>query len=86
MKDDVASLHAAISEVVQEDQEVLLVLHSAGGFLGSSAMEGLSVKHRKEAELKGGVIGIVFLAAGLGPPGYEHTNLPFFDFDVSSSI
>jgi len=81
MKDDVASLHAAILEAVQEDKEVLLVLHSAGGFLGSSAMEGLSVMHRKEAGLKGGVVGIVFLAAGLGPPGHEHTNLPFMDFE-----
>lgn len=83
MEDDITSLHAAIAAVIQEDQEVLLVLHSAGGFIGSEAMQGLDVKHRKEAGLKGGVVGIVFLAAGIGRVGYTHVNLPFMDFEVS---
>ena len=82
MTDDVRALHAAIESVVAEGQEVLLVLHSAGAFLGSMAIEGLSVRERNGQGLKGGVVKIVFLAGAVWPEGYQHGPLPFFDHQV----
>ncbi|KFZ04267.1 hypothetical protein V501_09207, partial [Pseudogymnoascus sp. VKM F-4519 (FW-2642)] len=79
MNDDILSIRVVISQLVQSNKEVLLVLHSAGGFLASEAMEGLSVKKREEAGLKGGVSGIVFLAAGLARVGDKHVKRPFMD-------
>ncbi|KAL9598130.1 MAG: hypothetical protein Q9219_004686 [cf. Caloplaca sp. 3 TL-2023] len=60
-------------------KEVLLGLHSAGGFLGSMAMEGLSVKERRGQGKRGGVVGIVFLAGAVWEVGFGHWGLPFFD-------
>ena len=75
-----------IQETIEagECQEVLLVLHSAGGFLGSMAIEGLSVDERKANGEKGGVVKIVFLAGAIWPEGFLHGPLPCFDFKVCS--
>ena len=80
--DDIASVRTHLKSLVEAGKEVLLVCHSAGGFLGSGAMEGLAVKVRKEEGLSGGVVGIVFLAAGVAPEGFKHSPLPFFDVQV----
>lgn len=85
MDDDVANIRSTISKAVESNQEVLLVLHSAGGFLGSAAFEGLTAKARKEEGKKGGVVKILFMAAGILPLGAIPPILPFFDFDVSQS-
>ena len=83
MKDDVAAVHTHLKSLIEEaGKEVLLVVHSAGGFIGSEAMEGMAAKGRKEGGLNGGVVGIVFLAAGVAPEGYEHGPLPFFEVKV----
>ncbi|PYI11019.1 alpha/beta-hydrolase [Aspergillus sclerotiicarbonarius CBS 121057] len=73
MADDIAAVRTHLEKIVQRWEEVILVLHSAGGFLGSAAMEGLS----KSAVRKGGVVKIVFLSGAVFPEGYEHQPLPF---------
>ncbi|KAL8992608.1 MAG: hypothetical protein Q9169_006973, partial [Polycauliona sp. 2 TL-2023] len=81
MKDDIASIRAAIAPLVEhEEKDVLLVLHSAGAFLGSMAIEGLGVKERKEKGKNGGVKKIVFLAGAVWEEGFRHGPLPFFDY------
>ncbi|PYH78141.1 alpha/beta-hydrolase [Aspergillus uvarum CBS 121591] len=75
MKDDIAALRAAISRLVARGDSVVLVLHSAGGFLGSEAMQGLARGDGEGGD--GGVIGIVFLAAAVFPEGFEHAPVPF---------
>lgn len=83
MKDDVACIRSVIAPLVeQEEKDVLLVLHSAGAFLGSMAIERLSVKERKEQGKKGGVKKIVFLAGAVWEEGFQHGPLPFFDYQV----
>jgi len=59
---------------------MVLFLHSAGGFLGSAAIEGLSVDQRAKQGKNGGVKKLVFLSAGILPEGQRHASLPFFDF------
>lgn len=81
MKDDVASIRSIIAPLVEQEQrDILLVLHSASGFLGPMAIEGLSVKERREAGKTGGVSKIVFLAGAIWPEGYEHGPMPFADY------
>ena len=82
MYDDVAHIRATVKELVEAEKDVVLVLHSVAGLLGSDAIEGLSSKARKAAGLKGGVVRIVFIAAATAPEGFEHVPLPFFDFQV----
>ena len=82
MHDDIAAVHSKIAEVVNEEKTITLVLHSAGGFLGSNAIQELDIKTRQQKGLKGGVSMIVFLAGGVLPEGFEHTSLPFCTYDV----
>jgi len=77
MEDDIAAVRATVEKVIGDGHDVLLVLHSAGGFLGSNAIEGLSAKARSEKGLKGGVVKIVFLAGAVFPEGFKHGPLPF---------
>lgn len=76
MQDDIAAIRQKVSELVEAGQEIVMVLHSGGGFLGSNAIEGLTAK------AQGGKIGVsqmVFLAAAVFPEGFEHSPLPFYD-------
>ena len=86
MLDDIATIRETIEKHSGMGQELLLVLHSAGGFLGSAAMDGFALPARKEKGLKGGVAGIFFLAAGIAPEGFKHQPLPFFEYDVTLSL
>ncbi|OKL62293.1 hypothetical protein UA08_02305 [Talaromyces atroroseus] len=78
MKDDIDAIRQHIVSLVSRGDDVLLVLHSASGFLGSEAMQGLDMKRRQERGESGGVVGIVFLTAGLIPEGLAHQTPPFF--------
>ena len=84
MHDDIAAIRSFIINLVEKGQHVVLVLHSAGGFLGSNAIESLSLKARQEKELAGGVSKIVFIAGAVFPEGFKHGPLPFFTYDVRS--
>ena len=84
MHDDIAAIRKVVSKLVEEEQrDVVMVLHSAGGFLGANATEGLDVPARKAKGLVGGVRKMVFLAGGVLPVGVKHQPLPFFKIEVS---
>lgn len=83
MKDDVRAIRSVVERVVEQygGTEVVMVLHSAGGFLGSMAIEGLSVEERKAAgREKGGVRRLVFVAGAVWEEGFRHGPLPFFEY------
>jgi pimeloyl-ACP methyl ester carboxylesterase len=84
MKDDIEAIRSDLLRLVEEGKDLVLVLHSAGGFLGSEAMEGLDAKSRNARGAKGGVKGIAFLTAGVAPKGHSHSlhPPPFFDLEV----
>lgn len=83
LKDDVGGIRSAIEPLVHDGKELLLVLHSAGGFLGAEAIRGLSVKEQLREGNQGGVKMIVFLSAGIWREGFHHQPLPCFEYDVS---
>ena len=64
---DVGILHKQLEALVDEGKDIFLVLHCVAGVVGSIAMEGLAKKTRSENGLGGGVIGILFVAAGVLP-------------------
>jgi hypothetical protein len=84
MEDDIAAIRAHVAALVEADKDVVLVLHSGAGFLGSNAIENLEASKRQAAGKKGGVSKIVFLAAGIFPEGFVHGPLPFAQVNVSS--
>ena len=84
MSDDIAGVRKQIEVIVEKNEDVVLVLHSAGGFIGSNAMEGLSAKTRKEKGQQGGVKGIVFISGAVFPEGFTHGPLPFAAAKVRS--
>lgn len=86
MKDDVAAVRYHIQQLVHRGDDILLVLHSAGGFIGSEAMEGLAKKERQERGERGGVIGIVFIAGAVFPVGHQHHPLPFAVIEVDTLV
>ncbi|KAH8203158.1 hypothetical protein TruAng_002679 [Truncatella angustata] len=73
MRDDIDNIRAALKNVVEEAgaDGVIAVMHSAGGFIGSSALQGLTLPARKDAKKVGGVLKIVFIAAGIAPEGSD---------------
>lgn len=82
MHDDIQGIRDALLPLFEssDPQYVLLVLHSAAGFLGANAIRALSVRERETKGQVGGVVGIVFLSAGVFPEGFHHHPLPFMDF------
>lgn len=83
LQDDVRAIRAQIEPLIEAEKEIILVMHSAGGFLGSNAIEGWGVDARRKDGKAGGVSRLVFLAAGLFPEGTMHNDLPFMEKDVS---
>ncbi|KAH8676143.1 Alpha/beta hydrolase fold-1 [Xylariales sp. PMI_506] len=83
LADDVAAIRADLERVVEEagEEGVVAVCHSAGGYLGPSAMKGLVAPDRKEQGQPGGVSKIVFLAGGIAPEGHSQFAGPFMTED-----
>ena len=82
LEDDTGAIRNHIEHLVNGDNEVVLVLHSAGGFLGCNAIKGLTAKERTPLGLKGGVKKIIFVCAGVFEKGTMTGALPFFDIKV----
>ena len=49
--------------MVETESEIVLVMHSYGGVVGSSAAKGFWRKERKEKGKDGGIIHLVYIAA-----------------------
>ncbi|KAL4897645.1 Alpha/beta hydrolase fold-1 [Aspergillus ambiguus] len=64
LDDDVASLRALLTRLIEDEgKEVVVVAHSYGGVVGSSAVKGLAKADREANGQTGGVIEMVYLAA-----------------------
>jgi pimeloyl-ACP methyl ester carboxylesterase len=79
MQDDINAIHARLQDTVEAAgaKGVIVVMHSAGGFIGSSAMRGLTRRARATAGKAGGIDKLVFLAAGLAPLDSDRFGGPF---------
>lgn len=59
--------------VVEEEKEVVLVMHSYAGMPGAEAPVGLGKKERQVAGFKGGLIRLVFVMAFAMPEDFQPT-------------
>lgn len=73
MRNDIKNIHTDLGKVVEAAaaDAVIAIMHSAGCFVGSSALEELTVTAREQAGKSGGVIRNIFIAAGIAPEGYD---------------
>ena len=78
--DEVIAIQEAIaSQLDGKNQDVVLVLHSYGGWPGSRAIKGLDKEARQKMGKSTGIIEVVFLAAFLLPdnaPMAQFSHLP----------
>jgi pimeloyl-ACP methyl ester carboxylesterase len=63
LSDDVSSLRGVLSAFADEGRDLVVVAHSYGGVVASSAVEGLSKAARVEAGKTGGVVKVIYIAA-----------------------
>lgn len=88
LSDDATALRGVLEKVVSTGKEVVLVLHSYGGMVGSNAVDGLGVHERAQQRKKGGVIMVVFMAAFAVPKGKSVRDVPtgasWIKFEVNS--
>ena len=63
LEDDVDNLRRVLVTVADQGKDIIVVAHSYGGVVASSAVEGLAKSARAERGNQGGVIKIVYVAA-----------------------
>ncbi|KAL7915876.1 hypothetical protein GGI35DRAFT_485339 [Trichoderma velutinum] len=68
VQDDVAHVQSLLIPQIDEGKDVVVVAHSYGGVVGSGAIAGLDKRGREALGLKGGVIGIICIAALMSTP------------------
>lgn len=67
--DDVATIRSLVMSLVQSGKRILLIMHSYGGVVGSSALDGLSLSQRSAEGLLGGVVNLIYACAYILPVG-----------------
>jgi pimeloyl-ACP methyl ester carboxylesterase len=70
--EDTEAVRAALNTAIGDGNDVLVVMHSYGGFPGSAACKGMSKEDRAKEGKKGGVVRLVYIASFAVPEG---TNL-----------
>ncbi|TVY36047.1 hypothetical protein LOCC1_G007977 [Lachnellula occidentalis] len=74
LQDDVQVIQAALSNLIEDDKDIIVVMHSYGGVLGSEAVhEKFGKKVRQEKGLTGGVTQLLYLTAFILPLGASIT-------------
>ncbi len=79
---DVAAIRDAVTQLVEQGRNVVVVMHSYSGLPGGEALKGLGKKER--AGLRGGLLRLVFVMAWIVPAGFQlaprNTPLTKFSF------
>ena len=63
LEDDVTSLRRVLATLADEGKDIVVVAHSYGGIVASTASEGLVKHFRAESGKAGGIVKVVYLAA-----------------------
>lgn len=69
LADDVNEASSVLNKHIDQGKDVVLLMHSYGGMVGTEATRGLSRVEREKAGLKGGIVHLIFLASIFAPPG-----------------
>lgn len=60
--DDVARIHSLLLPHLDAGRKAIIVAHSYGGLPGNMAVEGHSLAEREKKGLKGGIVGVAYMA------------------------
>ena len=60
---DTAHVRATVEELVKQGDEVIALMHSYGGQIGTNALSSFSIASRQRAGLKGGVKDLIYMSA-----------------------
>ena len=78
--DEVIAIQEVVSSIIDgQEQDVVFVLHSYGGWPGNRAVKGLNKKSRQKDDKKTGIVEVIFIAAFLLPdnaPMARYSHLP----------
>ncbi len=66
---DAAAIRRLILAQIDNGQEVVVAMHSYGGYPGAAACKGLSKKERQATGQPGGVIGLILICAFIAHEG-----------------
>ncbi|KAJ4129899.1 hypothetical protein NW768_006870 [Fusarium equiseti] len=69
LADDVEEALSVLNKHIDHGKDVVLLMHSYGGMVGTEATRGLSRVECEKEGLKGGIIRMVFLASIFAPQG-----------------
>ena len=61
--DDAAHINSTLAPLVEEGKDIVVIMHSYGGIPGTDGTKGLAKVDQAAAGKKGGVIGLVYIAA-----------------------
>ena len=70
---DVEIIRSTVTELVKDNKDVIVVMHSYGGLPGSQALEGLDKATRAEKGFQGGVRRLIYIMALMVPEGFQHS-------------
>lgn len=85
---DIAAAQTLIDYAIADGNDVIVVCHSWGGTIASSALVGYSKKERAEKGLKGGVVRVGYMCAFMIDEGsslhdeFEGEHPTWYDVDV----
>jgi pimeloyl-ACP methyl ester carboxylesterase len=71
--EDVATIRKTVSDLIEKQRDVVVVMHSFSGMTGGTALDGLDKESRTSKNLKGGVVRLVYVVAFLVPEGFQHS-------------
>ncbi|KAB8213023.1 alpha/beta-hydrolase [Aspergillus novoparasiticus] len=69
LTDDVASPRHTLENISDNGDEIVLLMHSYGGVVGSAAAKDLSISQRRAQGKSGGILMMIYLAAFALPAG-----------------
>jgi pimeloyl-ACP methyl ester carboxylesterase len=72
--DDAAIVRAELEVLIEHGQDVLLVMHSYGGMVGTQAAAGLGREERSKQGKKGGIVKLLYACSFMLPLGADLCN------------
>ena len=88
---DVAAARSLLDYAIADGNDVIVICHSWGGTIASSALVGYSKEERKEKELSGGVVKVGYMCAFMAEEGMSLQGMVgeyplWYDLDVGLDI
>ncbi|CAG5138378.1 uncharacterized protein ALTATR162_LOCUS334 [Alternaria atra] len=95
LTNDTAHVRATAEQIIKNGDELIVLMHSYGGQIGTNALSGLSITSRRNAGLEGGVRELVYMSAYAVSEGksmidmvrhFDHESLIPLAFDFADDM